>query len=50
MYIMYNCHSALLPVAMDSRHGNFDVPLLVGNHSLTVVNPLLMNNVPVMGH
>jgi len=47
---MFIFHSALLAVAMDSRQGNFDVLPLVGNHFLTAVHPLLMNNVLVVGH
>jgi len=47
---MFVFHSALLPVAVDSRQENFDALPLVGNHFLTAVHPLLMNNVLVVGH
>lgn len=50
MCIVFIFHSALLPVAVDLRHGNFSVLLLVGNHSLTAVHPLLMNNVLAVEH
>ena len=50
MCIVFIFHSALLPVVVDLRHGNFSVLLLVGNHSLTAVHPLLMNNVLAVEH
>jgi hypothetical protein len=49
-YMMLIFHSALPVVAMDLRHGNFAVLLLMGYHSLTVVHHPLMNNVLVVGH